>query len=41
MKLVLVDQRRGIRHYFDATDDAAVALVVDHVKALVAEGYDR
>ena len=41
MKLVLVDQLGGIRHYFDATDDKAVALVVDHAKALVAEGPGR
>lgn len=41
MKLVLVDQKRGIRHYFDALDDEAVALIADHVRALVTEGYDR
>jgi protein SCO1/2 len=41
MKLVLVDQHRGIRHYFDATDDKAVALVVDHAKALSQEGAAR
>lgn len=41
MKLVLVDQLGGIRHYFDATDDKAVALVVDHAKALVEEGPGR
>lgn len=41
MKLVLVDQLGGIRHYFDATDDKAVALVVDHAKALLEEGPGR
>jgi len=41
MKLVLVDQLGGIRHYFDATDDKAIALVVDHAKALVSEGAAR
>ncbi len=41
MKLVLVDQERGIRHYFDATDDKALALIVDHAKALAKEGPAR
>ena len=40
MKLVLVDQRRGIRHYFDALDDKAVALVVDHAKAITQDEGD-
>lgn len=41
MKLVLVDQFRGIRFYFDANDDKAVSLLVDHAKALAKEGADR
>jgi len=41
MKLVLVDQFRGIRFYFDANDDKALALLVDHAKALAKEGADR
>ena len=41
MKLVLVDQFGGIRHYFDATDEKALALIVDHAKALVTEGAAR
>ena len=41
MKLVLVDQFRGIRHYFDALDDRALPLIVDHAKALATEGAAR
>lgn len=41
MKLVLVDQFRGIRHYFDALDERALPLIVDHAKALTTEGAAR
>jgi cytochrome oxidase Cu insertion factor (SCO1/SenC/PrrC family) len=41
MKVVLVDQHRGIRFYFDTRNEGEMALLVDHAKALAREGAAR
>ena len=41
MKAVLIDQHRGIRHYFDTRDAQEMALLVTHAEALAREGAAR